>query len=380
MPRKNTSRRSFGALRKLPSKRWQASYLGPDLVRHTAPVTFDTKGDAEAWLGMEENLVRRHVNYGEPWASPKDRAKRAKATTRLRDYAPGVIDRRQVRGEPIKPTTRRLYTWHLDHVILPTLGDLPLKSITADAVSAWYDDLDRSTPTRRAHAYALLRTVMGQAVTDGLITDNPCQIRGAGRTTRKRTITPATPAEIAQIAAGMPDRLQAFVLIAGWCGLRWGEVAELRRRDVDLDAGTITVARALTRVDGVDIVGTPKSNAGVRTVHVPPVMMPALRTHLDQHTAKAGDALLFPRPGTNTHLLHKTFSQTYYRAREAAGRPDLRVHDLRHSSAVMAAQAGATLAELMARLGHSTPTAALRYQHAAAGRDAVIAARMSGLR
>jgi integrase len=65
------------------------------------------------------------------------------------------------------------------------------------------------------------------------------------------------------------------------------------------------------------------------------------------------------------------------KARVAAGRPDLRVHDLRHAGAVLAAKSGATLAELMARIGHSTPQSALRYQHAARGRDAVIAARMS---
>lgn len=69
----------------------------------------------------------------------------------------------------------------------------------------------------------------------------------------------------------------------------------------------------------------------------------------------------------------------YYPARDAAGRPDLRFHDLRHTGAVLAAATGATLAELMARLGHSTAGAALRYQHAAAERDKVIAAALSKL-
>jgi integrase len=69
----------------------------------------------------------------------------------------------------------------------------------------------------------------------------------------------------------------------------------------------------------------------------------------------------------------------YYKARHAAGRDDLRWHDLRHSGAVLAAQSGATLAELMARLGHSTPAAAMRYQHAADGRDRAVAAAMSTL-
>ena len=67
------------------------------------------------------------------------------------------------------------------------------------------------------------------------------------------------------------------------------------------------------------------------------------------------------------------------KARAAAGRPDLRWHDLRHSGAVLAAATGASIAELMARLCHSTPTAAMRYQHAAQGRDREIAALLSKL-
>jgi integrase len=61
------------------------------------------------------------------------------------------------------------------------------------------------------------------------------------------------------------------------------------------------------------------------------------------------------------------------------GRPDLRFHDLRHSGAVLAALTGASLAELMGRLGHSSVAAALRYQHAVDGRDREIAALLSKL-
>ena len=90
------------------------------------------------------------------------------------------------------------------------------------------------------------------------------------------------------------------------------------------------------------------------------------------------DELPFPA-GHGGHLAPSTLKRHFYAARNQAGRPDLRFHDLRHSGAVLAAQSGATLAELMARLGHSTAEAALRYQHAAADRDKVIAARMSQL-
>lgn len=89
------------------------------------------------------------------------------------------------------------------------------------------------------------------------------------------------------------------------------------------------------------------------------------------------DALVFPASDGVTNLAPSTVHRVFYPAREAAGRTDLRWHDLRHTGAVLAAQTGATLAELMNRLGHSTPQAALRYQHAAAGRDAQVAAALS---
>ena len=89
--------------------------------------------------------------------------------------------------------------------------------------------------------------------------------------------------------------------------------------------------------------------------------------------------LQFPTTHGEQHRA-PTFHQAYFRkAREAAGRPNLRFHDLRHTGATMAAASGATLAELMQRLGHSTVSAAPAYQHAAQGSDKLIAARLSAI-
>lgn len=105
-----------------------------------------------------------------------------------------------------------------------------------------------------------------------------------------------------------------------------------------------------------------------------------MKAHLKNHTDKAKDALLFPAAtDDNAHMAPSTLYKVYYPARKSAGREDLRWHDLRHTGAVLAAQTGATLAELMGRLGHSTPGAAMRYQHAAADRDTEIAKRLSAL-
>ncbi len=126
------------------------------------------------------------------------------------------------------------------------------------------------------------------------------------------------------------------------------------------------------------VYGTPKSTAGVRDVAIPPHLLPVLREHLDEHVAPEPDALLFPAPD-GRNLGSSTMYWYFWPARAAAGGPDLRFHDLRHAGAVLAASTGATLAELMARLGHSTPAAAMKYQHAAADRDRVIADALSQL-
>jgi integrase len=113
-------------------------------------------------------------------------------------------------------------------------------------------------------------------------------------------------------------------------------------------------------------------------VHIPPHVLPAVQDHLIDCVAGGADALLFPA-AHDGHMAPATLYRHFYKARAAAGRPDLHFHALRHTGATLAAQSGATLAELMARLGHSTAAAAMRYQHAAAGRDKVIAERLSEL-
>jgi len=188
---------------------------------------------------------------------------------------------------------------------------------------------------------------------------------------------PASPEQIATIVENMPEKYRALILLAAWCGLRWGEVSELRRNDLDLASMTVRVERAVVWRKGRPTVGTPKSRAGVRTIALPPNLGPALRRHLAEHAMPGPDGLLFPNAARTGHLHVNTLSKTYHRARRVAGRPDLRFHDLRHSAATMAAQAGATLAELMTRMGHSTAKAALVYQHVAEGRDRIIAERMA---
>jgi integrase len=359
------TRRSFGKIHRERSGKFQASYIGPDGKRHTAPTTFETRGDASAFLAEQQTKIRKGK-----WNLGPENAKPSSLT--LAAYAnPWLADR------DLKPRTRALYRGLLDRRILPTLGSKPLARLTAADICRWHSEQDPSQPTARAHAYALLRTILGSAVIDGEIPVNPCHIRAASSTTRRHRIEPASMPQLEMIMDEMPKPYRLMILLASWCALRFGELTELRRGDVDLSHARLRVTRGVTWIDGKPTIGAPKSAAGIRDVAIPPHLMPAVRQHLQDHVGWGTDALLFSTAKGEQLGRGGAFQKHWERARKAAGRDDLRFHDLRHTGAVMAAQSGATIAELMGRLGHTTPAMAIRYQHIAQGRDDEIARRMS---
>jgi integrase len=365
--RKDRQTGTFGSVDKLATG-YRARYFGPNGRRYKAPTLFLTKREARAWLSLRQAEIVRKA-----W-EPPEATEQKPARTTFADYAEQWLAERD-----LKERTREHYRKLLDqHLLEAPFASLPLASITSDDVRAWHAKFGTKTPTMRAHCYALLRTIMGTAASDGKISVNPCVIRGAGSARRVHRIRPATLGELEIITTEMPEEYQPMILLASWCALRFGELTELRRMDVDLTDEVIRVRRAVVRLDDGFKETTPKSDAGVRDVAIPPHLLPALEVHLSKHVGKARDSLLFPAHHGG-HLAPATLKRHFYKARDTANRPDLRLHDLRHSGAVLAAATGASLAELMARLGHSTPAAAMRYQHAAQGRDREIAALLSRL-
>jgi integrase len=361
---------NFANVTQIASGRWQVRYTPPGGVRRYAPHTFSTKLLADSWVVA----TRRKIDRDEWDATDDDPRERLTFGA----YAARWLTNRQVSGRPIKTRTREHYAAILDAHLLPTFGHRQVAAIKPADVRAWYTATLVDHPTMRSHAYSLLRTILASAVNDELRDNNPCRIPGAGRAKRVHKIRPASVEELSVLTAAMPQRLQLMVILASWCALRFGECIELRRGDIDVSQEVIRIRRAAVRIKGVYTVTTPKSDASIRDVSIPPHIIPLIEQHLAEHVGSKRDSLLFPNE-TGEHLQPSTLYRHWYRARAIAGRPDLRWHDLRHSGAVLAAATGATLAELMARLGHSTPQAALRYQHVAQGRDREIAALLSKL-
>jgi integrase len=209
---------------------------------------------------------------------------------------------------------------------------------------------------------------MRTAVADGCISTSPCKVEGAGTEhAAERPI--ATVDEVELLSRAMPEHLRIVVQLATWCQLRRGEILGLRRMDIDLKQGMIHILQSRTfGMDGKQIVKLPKSNAGRRTISVPRSVMNDLIRHLEAFTAPDPEALVvIGREGST--LTRDALQGSWERARITIGRPDLRLHDMRHTGLTLAAATGATTAELMHRAGHASAPAALRYQHASRDRD-----------
>ncbi|GAA3846839.1 hypothetical protein GCM10022226_83110 [Sphaerisporangium flaviroseum] len=143
------------------------------------------------------------------------------------------------------------------------------------------------------------------------------------------------------VSAGAIDpRFRALVLVATFGSLRWGELAALRRKHVDLEGRTVRVVASTTELkDGSITVGPPKSAAGLRTVTLPFVVNSELRAHLDAYTGSDDEAFVFV--GAKGAMLRRpTFSRTWAKALKAAGLSGFHFHDLRHTGNKFASQSG----------------------------------------
>ncbi|MEV5825211.1 site-specific integrase [Spirillospora sp. NPDC052242] len=402
--------RRFGNVRKLPSGRYQASYPGPDGRRRNAPKTFARKGDAERFLALTE----AQMIQGQ-WIDPE------RAKVKLGVYAAKWIKERP----GLRPRTVELYERLLRKHIGPTLGGVSVGDITTSMVREWRTGLLDSgvSASVTAKAYRLLRAVlMTAAEEDGMIPRNPCRIKGAGdeNPEERPVLTLAQVFELAELLGRRPqgnirklpsgdyqlryrltggetrayphtlpdrqaaesvlwdlavegraavqcdDRYRALVLLATFASLRWGEAVALRRRDVDTGAGAVTVRRQYLELDSGDLVlGPPKSRAGKRTVSVPAGVVPLITKHLEQHVDSDPGALVFAGPNGGV-LRRGNFRRASRWALAVAtvGIPGLHFHDLRHTGNTLAAQSGASLRDLMDRMGHDSVRAAMIYQHA----------------
>jgi len=253
-----------------------------------APQTFKTKGDADVWLTLKEAEIKRG-----DWLDP-DAGK-----VPFGAYAESWIN-----DHVLKPRTVGLYRGLLKNHLAPYFGNVDLADIREADVRRWRKErLDAGPhparpygPVTVAKAYRLLHAIMSTAVDDGKVRRNPCRIKGAGQEySKERPVVPV--GTLVELLDQVPPRYRALLLLATFANLRFGELAGLRRRALDLDACVVRVVASTAEMDdGTLIDGDPKSQAGTRTVAFAREIVPELRWHLECFAQAGDDGLVFIGP------------------------------------------------------------------------------------
>jgi integrase len=212
-------------------------------------------------------------------------------------------------------------------------------------------------------AFRLLRRIMNVAVQSEVIARSPCTgVRPPS--VPRNEMRFCSPEEVADLADAIDPWYGCLVFTAAYTGLRWGELAGLKRRRVDLLRRELTVTEQLTELNGELRFAPPKTDAGRRKVKLSPFLAELLADQLAARAQPGSDGLVFTTKACEP-LRRGNFRRTYWLpAVRAAGLEGLRFHELRHTAVALAIANGAHAKAIQARMGHSSVTITLdRYGH-----------------
>jgi integrase len=264
----------------------------------------------------------------------------------------------------LRISTRARDDSYLESLILPRFRRVPLAGIDHMMVRAWVAQLSGSgrAPATVQKAGQILGKIMRAAVDAELISRNPVE-RVAFPRVERVEMRHLTARELTKLANTIDDRYRAWVLVAGYGGLRAAELFGLRRHRVDLVRGTVDVAEICVEVSGHHHFGPPKTRAGRRVVPLPGFVVAELAEHLERVDV-APKGLVFPAPKGGPVRLSLFRRRTWQPAVEAAGLSPLRIHDLRHTAISLWIEVGASPKGIAVRAGHTSTSVVLdRYGH-----------------
>jgi integrase len=372
-------RRCVGALRKLASGNYQATYQDNFGNRFTAPKTFKSFEHADLFLAQKKVDIDRALHI-----DPR------KGKITLEQWWAQYKESKQTKW---RETTQDTYD-HTAKFILAKypeicLGKMPVRDITPYAVLRWWSCVQKATQEqarnrkaalnpsaeisnsadylragaiRASQCYGLLRQIFIAAVKVEIIYKNPVDIEGARKVDRPERI-PATDKQVIELALLMPERYRAAVRVAAYSGLRQGELFALQRKDYDLSTKTISVNKSKYEINGKIKIGSPKTENSSRAVVLPPKIAAELEQHLNLYTEQNPTALIFA-DDKGKILARPTLWILWDKARKQLNLDYLHWHDLRHTGQFAAAKAGANARELMQRAGHKDHRASMIYTHA----------------
>lgn len=426
-------RKDFGTIRQLKSGRWQVRYSDKRGIQRSArtsdnkPLTFTTQSDARIYLIHLESDMKRGKTTGDTSVGLET----------LRERVEKYLTGARLTEGVLRESTVILYRGLAENYLYRSidgicLGDLAIKAITKQDVRDWHfahvkscksgvrvikprahpariwarqngiavpskglltkSVLDlwiaagapihtitkpvQTGKTRLAQAYRLLHAVLELATEDELIASNPARINGAGEVRApERNI--ATPEQIAQLAATVPDRYSAAVILAAYSSMRHSELFGLQLKHVNSKTNSITIEHQLADAKSKSGMFAPcKTDSSNRIVAIPADLIIILEAHIERFQVNNPEDLIFTTSGGLP--IFRSRRNWFDTAKRRCGITiKLSWHDLRHTGQTIAMQRGATMKDLQRRAGQSSTDAANRYLHGSAVRDSEIASEMA---
>ena len=286
----------------------------------------------------------------------------------------------------LRPTTAASYAETMHGWVVPRIGHLGLRAVSPMVLMDLYAQLTDNgrrdgrgglSSSSVTYCHRILKHALSDAVKWGLLQRNPADL-----VSPPRVVTPEmqvwTSAEVRRFLEYVADdRLYAMWLLLVMTGMRRGEVLGLRWKDVDLSAGRIAIRQTLLEVGYATHFGEPKTKRSRRSVSIDPTTVAALADHRERQLAErlptlqeaidpAFDLVFTQIDGRP--LQPQNVSQAFGNTIRRAKLPQIRLHDLRHTSATLALGAGIHPKVVSERLGHSNITITLdTYSHVVPG-------------
>ena len=275
----------------------------------------------------------------------------AEATLHLRDWVTGWLPTRH----DLRATTRVRLEVTMNRQVLPRFGNTSLNDITNGEVRRWVVDLMEqglSAATTRKAVFAL-RQALEAAIADQRLVYNAAAAVPLP-SERAKPARYLSQAEVERLIAEVPPRDRALILVGAYAGLRWGEAAGLRRRDIDPLRSRVRIAGTAVELRGqVTLDNEPKTTRSKRTVPMARAVMRRIEQHLDNYVDASSDSPVFTAPGGGP--LFRAWGQNVLQPAVCrAGLSGITFHGLRHSFVAIMVAAVCNVREVSEWAGHNS--------------------------
>ena len=265
----------------------------------------------------------------------------------------------------------KLNTWlNKEHLIrtklLPYFGKLKVCKITAQQIVRWQSEmLNYKNEDGEAYSPVYLRSMNSQlsaifnhAARYYNLKDNPCKKAGCMGKKKNREMLFWTKEEYMKFAEAIMDKPLSFYAfeMLYWCGIREGELLALTPADFDFEKGTVSITKSYQRLNGQDVITSPKTEKSNRVIKMPQFLVEEMQDHLNQLYGIESDDRMF---NVTKSYLYREMN----RGAEAAGVKRIRIHDIRHSAVSLLIDMGFSATAIADRVGHESIDITYNYAH-----------------